>query len=488
MKRRQFAKVIIGASAAALMSPIIAAPINGRGKAPWAIAFNGLASDLPAMDMEVRGVLPQECRGTLFRNGPALFARAGQRYTHWFDPDGMIQEFTLTDNGISHRGRFVRTEKYIAEDKAQQFLFNGAGSIFKGSMPSRNNDTINVANTNVQPFGDELLALWEGGSAYRVDSDTLETIGKKKWSDELSGVPFSAHPRLDDKGDMWNIGSLPLPGFSSLVLYHIGRNGNLKNSKVHRLDFGGYQHDFILTPNYLVALNSSAVAHHGESFVDMFQWEPERPSQLLIFDKQNLSLVKTIEVPPAFVFHFSNGCERGGKILFTASQYANAAFMQHGMSRLAQQLAGPYEDETRLLRYEIDLAAPSVKIDDLGTNLEFPSFDRRFPFQQQAILGVSDNRAREGTMQGIITMVDPETAKMHQFDYGPGTIVEEPQFIPAANGDIGQGYILHSYLNYQTERTGLAILRSGALADGPILTAEMDRGLPLGFHGCFVSG
>ncbi len=487
MNRREFTKAVIGASAASLMPSLLAASKTGAVKAPWAAAFKGVSADLPAMDMKVRGALPLECQGTLFRNGPALFERAGQRYTHWFDPDGMIQAFTMTDKAISHRGRFVRTEKYIAEENAQRFLFNGAGSILEGSMPARNNDSINVANTNVQPFGDELLALWEGGSAYRVSPNTLDTMGKQQWSKELSGVPFSAHPRLDDKGEMWNIGSLPMPNFASLVLYHIDSKGNLKNSKVHRLDFGGYQHDFILTPNYLIALNSSAVAHHGESFVSMFQWESERPSQLLVFDKRDLSLLKTIEVPPAFVFHFGNGWERGGKVVFTASQYANAAFMQHGMSRLAQQLNGPYEDETRLLRYEIDLVEGRAKIDDLGTNLEFPSFDRRFPFHSQLVLGVSDNRARQSTIQSVITTVDPESSEKHHFDYGSDFIVEEPQFIPILNGDVGRGYVLHSYLNYRTERTGLAILRSEAIEDGPIMTAEMDRCLPLGFHGCFIA-
>jgi carotenoid cleavage dioxygenase-like enzyme len=218
----------------------------------------------------------------------------------------------------------------------------------------------------------------------------------------------------------------------------------------------------------------------------MFQWEPNRPSQLLIYDKRDLSLLKTIEVPPAFVFHFGNGWERGGKIIFTASQYANAAFMKHGMSGLAQQRSGPYEDETRLLRYEIDLATNSAKIEYLDTNLEFPSFDRRYPFQQQAVLGVSNNRARVNSMQSAIVRVDPETSVQERFDYGADIIVEEPQFIPSAAATPGQGFILHSYLNYRTERSGLAILRSDALEQGPIMTAEMDRCLPLGFHGCFV--
>ncbi|WOJ92218.1 hypothetical protein R0135_10510 [Congregibacter variabilis] len=48
------------------------------------------------------------------------------------------------------------------------------------------------------------------------------------------------------------------------------------------------------------------------------------------------------------------------------------------------------------------------------------------------------------------------------------------------------GYALHSYLDYANKRSGIAVLRAADLASGPVMTAEMDRVLPLGFHGCFL--
>jgi len=487
ISRRKFTKGLMSGSTAILLSPSLSLANKPDDLAPWSVAFNGLTQDLGELDMSVSGKIPESCFGTLYRNGPALFERGGQRYSHWFDPDGMIQSFNLNENGISHFGRFVRTEKYKREEQAGRFLFDGAGSTIAGSFPSRNNEDINVANTNVQPFQGELLALWEGGSAHRLDPESLHTSGVKTWRDDLKGVPFSAHPRIDDTGDMWNIGSLPMPGNASLVLYHIGQNGNLKKAQVQRLDFGGYQHDFLLTPKYLIALNSSAVAHHGDHFVDMFQWQAERPSQLLIFDKADFSLLKTIEVPPAFVFHFGNAWEDGGKVIFTASQYTDAQFMQHGMARMAQQKPGPYHDDSRLMRYSIDLQSATVEIDKLAESLEFPGFDRRFPFTQQNVLGVSENKNRIDSIQSAISEVNPETGMQQSYDYGPDVIVEEPQFISDGSQTIGNGYILHSFLNFRSERTGISILRSGAVADGPIVTAEMDRCLPLGFHGCFLA-
>lgn len=487
MKRRDFTKTLLGGSAAILLNPILSSAAADASTAPWSAAFNGVTSDLAELELKVQGKIPEACYGTLYRNGPALFERDGQRYSHWFDPDGMIQSFQISDKGISHRGRFVRTEKFKREEDAGRFLFDGAGSAIEGSFPSRNNDDGNVANTNIQPFQGELLALWEGGSAHRVDPDSLNTLGKKSWRDDLNGVPFSAHPRIDDRGDMWNIGSMPMPGNPALVLYHIGKGGDLKKVQVHRLEFGGYQHDFVLTPNYLIALNSSAVAHHGDRFVDMFQWEENRPSQLMVFDKNDLSLVKTIEVPAAFVFHFGNAWESGGKINFTASQYKDAQFMIHGMASLAMQQKGPYHQDSALLRYTVDLQKGTAEIDRLSDSLEFPGFDRRYPFAEQTLLGISERRGDPEAMQSTITQVNPESGQAQNYDYGPDIIVEEPQFISDGSAAIGSGFIMHTYLNYKTERTGMAILRSGKLEEGPVATAEMDRCLPLGFHGCFIS-
>jgi all-trans-8'-apo-beta-carotenal 15,15'-oxygenase len=451
---------------------------------PWSIGFEGVTADLPPLAMQLEGKLPDACLGTLYRNGPALYERAGQRYGHWFDPDGMVQAFELSRSEVNHHGRFVRTDKFVMESEAGRFLYNGAGSQIAGAQGARSNETTNTANINIQPFNGELLALWEAGAPYRVDPNTLETRGRVSWSDELDGVPFSAHPRRDEQGNLWNIGSVPFLGRPTLVLYQLGADGDLKQWRMHSLDFAGYMHDFILTPRYLLALNSSLVVRHGENFVDSMRWEGERPSQLLVFDREDFSLVSATDVPAAFVFHFGNGWEQGDEIFFTACQHADAALVKKGMGRLARQEPGPYYDDPELLRYQLSPKTGRFSIERLGMRMEFPGFDQRSPFKAQPLYGVGTANAVESVLSSAVLRVDPLTAAVDRYDYGRGTIVEEPLYIPGPEG----GYLLHSWLNYERERSGLSVLRAANLADGPIAVAQMDRVLPLGFHGCFVGG
>ena len=101
--------------------------------------------------------------------------------------------------------------------RSRALLYNGAGTHFKTALPIRNNETTNVANTSVQLLNGELLAMWEAGAPYRLDPDSLTTLGQLEFNADLSGVPFSAHPHFDEKGELWNIGSVPFARHPTLL-------------------------------------------------------------------------------------------------------------------------------------------------------------------------------------------------------------------------------------------------------------------------------
>ncbi|MET0859135.1 MAG: carotenoid oxygenase family protein, partial [Telluria sp.] len=144
-------------------------------------------------DAVVSGRLPADLDGVFFRNGPGRFELGGERYHHWFDGDGFAQRWQVSQGKVSHRGKFVATQKFSDESQAGQFLYPVFGTnVARRGLKS--NDTINAANTNLVPFNGRVYALWEGGSATELDPRTLDTIGIKTWRDDLKSMPFSAHP------------------------------------------------------------------------------------------------------------------------------------------------------------------------------------------------------------------------------------------------------------------------------------------------------
>ena len=129
MQRREFLQLMTALSASTALPALSLEP----SPPPWSLGFEGVQQDLSMRAMKVTGHIPETCHGTLYRNGPALYTRAGQRYSHWFDPDGMVHAFKIDATGIRHQGRFVRTEKFEQEQEAGRFLYGGAGT---GRAPS----------------------------------------------------------------------------------------------------------------------------------------------------------------------------------------------------------------------------------------------------------------------------------------------------------------------------------------------------------------
>ncbi len=236
MQRRNFLK-LAGASAltplfsqfaSAAESATSAAPdswarqfAQAEETSPWARAYHSASKDL-AGTTEVTGRFPAAVHGVLYRNGPAVHELGAQRYHHWFDGDGMIQRFAIGSSEVGHIGKIVRTDKYQAESAAGKRLFAAFGTSFPDALAPTSPDSLNVANTSVIALNGELLALWEGGSAYRMDPLTLQTRGTKIWRDDLAAVPFSAHPRTDPDGTLWNFGISMAD--DTMVLYQIGKS------------------------------------------------------------------------------------------------------------------------------------------------------------------------------------------------------------------------------------------------------------------------
>lgn len=110
----------------------------------------------------VKGRIPADLEGIFFRNGPGRFELGGERCHHWFDGDGYAQRWQISQGKVSHRGKFVATQKFTDESRAGQFLYPGFGTqVLRRGIKS--NDTMNAANTNLLPFNGRLYALWEGG-------------------------------------------------------------------------------------------------------------------------------------------------------------------------------------------------------------------------------------------------------------------------------------------------------------------------------------
>lgn len=452
--------------------------------------WQGLNADIPEHTVNWRGKLPRELEGrNFYRNGPGQPAFKGERYRHWFDGDGFVNRFQLSASGVTHSGRFVRTRKFLEERAAGRFLYNGAGSTVTHPRSIPSPEAINPANIALLPVAGELWALWEVAMPYRLNPNTLETKGLIEFSEELKAIPFSAHPHIDQQGNIWNFGDLAAMGVPSLVLFQLNTAGQLIRYSIIDSPRACYLHDFAITEHYLVMyLPPLAKKHETELYLDAFEWQPEQGGIVLVIDKNSLKLTAQLPCESGFVFHFGNAWQQGQQIHVPLFWYRNSDIMTKFMTNFADDNTAHRSDFATASLLTIDLHHQQVSRQDSQTAMEFPQFDKRFCGEKSLIhFGVMGGlNSLQNADYCAVGKIDLATGQSQRCDYGAGVICEEPLFVPRNRRKPGEGYLIHTRLDYRAGNTCLSVLDSANLASGPVCEATLPYYLPLGFHGVIV--
>lgn len=461
---------------------------------PWLQAYRSVpqhAYDAPA---EVRGAWPAALRGTLWRTGPAGYEIGDFRSQHWFDGDGMIQAFRVSGQGVRHQARMVATHKFLAEQAAGRALYTGFGTRPPDPRPVTSPDSTNTANISVLPQPGHILALWEAGSPWRIDPDSLETRGVHTFTPETRGVPFSAHPRVEPDGTVWNFGYAS--GAGLLVLWHLDPAGQVRRTGTVPCAPMGMPHDFVVTRRHLVI--PVAPFHYepdagAETFVAAHRWHPERPTRVLVVDKDDFSNVRWLELPAQWVFHYGNGWEEdGGVIHFDGARSDDPADMVDGFARVMR--GDTFQrSPSRHTRYTLDLRAGTARetpLLDARVESEFPVIDPRVSTlrnERLIMLTRSTDRPPAHPLLDTVSVFDQRRDRLVSYRYPAGVLPEEHLFVPApGSAPETDGWVLGSALDTGAGHTQLNVFDVQALDAGPLATAVLPYALPLGLHGKFV--
>jgi all-trans-8'-apo-beta-carotenal 15,15'-oxygenase len=506
MKRREF--LIAGSSALVSASLFANTPSIFKSEFATAVArdprltpFRGTANDLNCEALTIEGKLPAELWGRFYRNGPANFERGSERYQHWFDGDGMVQQFTFTGSAVSHRGRLVRTSKFKAEQAAGKFLVPAFGTGIKPELRITGPDSMNTANTNAIEHAGRVLAMWEGGSAHDLDPTTLETRGVVTWKEGWEQMPFSAHPKLDPQGNLWNFGNAG----NAFFVYQIDARGKLTKTQMAKLPIdrntaGGMCHDMAITDRFIivpippVTLHFDALAQ-GKSGADVIRTHTSESLRIWVAPKDDISKAMIFELPHEMVFHVGNACERTGasgtEIVLNYAGRPNDTFLTDAAMAIMRGVHAP-GGRARIRTVTLNLStnkATVTSFEDLPE--EFPRLDPRFigAKARYLVTPVSwRNAAATDTNFHGVQVRDVENGKTTRFDYGDNFTVEE--HIVVARPDSAReldGWIIGSAFDAKSLRTCVSVFDAVNINNGPVARAWLPYWLPLGFHGNFTA-
>ncbi|KZN58433.1 carotenoid oxygenase family protein [Pseudoalteromonas luteoviolacea] len=504
MERRQFLKGMVATPVVHTVSPNIVLAANSKtneslilnqkrfnaalAQNPELIGFKGTETDMGPQKLIIEGKLPADLKGDFYRNGPGRHQRSGERYLHLFEGDGMINQFSIARGEIHHHAKFVRTNKFIKEEKAGKFLFSGPDSKLKDSLAIPSPDSISTANTNILPVNGELWALWEAGSPTAIDKNTLKTKGlinvgnKTPHASALKGLPFSAHPKVEADGTIWNFGYAQS---GHVVLYQLNSHGQLLNVGMVNTGFkGGMLHDFLITQHHIVLLLPSLKRDRTiEGEFSSIQFNAQQPMDVFVISKQSLKTVKRYELDPGFVFHFGNAwADKQGNIHFDASLYPNGEVLQHMTLTMQGNTDAPLSPaQTVLFTLYKNGKVQKQSIDGIS---EFPRVYSHITGKRNSRLFTLSS-VQSDVWSDSVRRIDLNTEKQDIYTYGKDYLVEEHMLVNQGNKEQG-GYLLGTALHIPSRRTCLNILRADDVSAGPICRAWLPHTMPLGFHGNFL--
>ncbi|MCA9652266.1 MAG: carotenoid oxygenase family protein [Myxococcales bacterium] len=450
--------------------------------------------------LSVEGELPSWLHGDLVRTCPALFEKGPWRARHLFDGLGMLYAFTVADGTVRYRNRMLRGQQWARIEAGRGWHASWADGpqrswlrrIVQPLPPSTDN-----ANVNVCRVGDDYVAMTETPHQLRFDPRTLQTLGPKRYEDELGpGVGMIAHPHLDRRDRSLVSVATEMGARSSLILYRVGPDGR-RREVVARREFTElpYVHDFGLTQDHALLIlhpwrvRPPSMLWSQRGIVDHFHWDAERPTAIAVIDRRNGSW-REVEVPgdPFFVFHVANAFARpDGELVLDLLAYPDPGVVE---ALRIDALLAHFSPAAQLERVRIAADGTSCTRERLvDSPFEFPTIDyrRRSGRPYRYCWGAQDEGGERWL--GEVLKVDTHHGEVTRYQR-PGWNLGEPLFVPRDRSDErddaeDDGVLLTVASDLVNDRAELVVLDARTLE--PRATAAVDDAIPIGFHGQFFS-
>lgn len=461
-------------------------------------------------DFEIRGKIPKDLSGALYRNGPNPQHPPGNNY-HWFLGDGMLHAFYLNRGEVSYRNRYVRTPSFEIEKRTRKNLFLAGGfhplaqleliggnliSLMSGLVRQGNADhytkLIAKSNTALMHFRDDLYALVESSPPMKINGGSLDTLGFETFASKFV-APFTAHPKIDTAtGYLYSFG-YRLVGKPKLEYFVVNPSGKMVARTAIDIPYYAMIHDFIITRNFAVLPVFPAVASlKSLAKGRIAEWQPEKGAYVYVLSKDGDSKsIRKFELDPCYVYHYSNAYEDGKKIIFDAVRYETLPLM--GSDEESRTEIFQHKNGGLLTRFELDTESGKISVTPLSTDfhIEFPVIDNRLCGEryEQTFAAATRGTTEGGFFDSQVMYNISKNGKVrHEIHELPtGHFGGEPIFIPTGKPGEKKGYVLNMIYDSHAQRSYLSICDAEKLDRKPIAEVGLPHRIPYGFHGIWIN-
>ncbi|CAN5514345.1 carotenoid oxygenase family protein [soil metagenome] len=447
-------------------------------------------------DVEVvEGRIPEDLDGLYVRNTENPLHEPIQAY-HPFDGDGMVHAVRFRGGKATYRNRFVRTEGLVAEQEAGRSLWAGLaenprrairtdGRTARGAMKD-------ASSTDLVVHGGQVLtSFWQCGELYRLDADTLDTVGPTRWDGWFPDEGVSAHTKLDEA-----TGELFFFNYGKVAPYlHFGvvdRHGRLVHYAPVPLPGPRLPHDMAITENFVV-LNDlpmhwdEDLLTRGVHAVRMH----DKPSRLAVVPRRGGAQdVQWFEADPTYVLHWTNAYEDGDDVVLEGFHQGDPSPRPAVDDDLwmFRYLAIDWM-QTRLHRWRLNRRTGTCVEEHIREDFtEFGMINGRHTGRRHryvyAATGVPGWFLFDGLVRHDVETGEDDLLRLPEGTYGSEAAVA-PKSHAAAEDD---AYVITFTTDVANDRSECLVLDARRISDGPIARLRLPERISSGTHSTWAPG
>ncbi|MBT4160007.1 MAG: 9-cis-epoxycarotenoid dioxygenase [Gammaproteobacteria bacterium] len=445
--------------------------------------FRPTYDEITAENLEVIGEIPADLQGHFLRIGPNPYYVPDIEKYHIFDGDGMIHGVQFENGTATYRNKFIASEGLREEREAGHWIYPGMNMygelIAKGKMPNGKN----TGNTAMVYHNDQLFALMEGGTPYRLSLPDLTTEGEHDFDGTLTHN-FTAHPKVDVKtGEMMTFGYSPMPPF--LTYSVVSPAGKAVHSKEITIPKGVMMHDCGITENYTIFPDLPLVFDFdklmsGESMVG---WDPDNGFRIGIVPRLgDDSSIRWFEIEESFLFHVSNAWEEGDEVVFQACRSNRGGIEATEGVDMTEQFGQLHEWRFNMKTGEV----ASKKLDSEHYSDFCRINDNLAGRKNRYIYSARFKPDGVAVFDGELKY-DNETGELQVHEFGPGKESGEAIFAPKVDAiDEDDGYVICFVYDTESGASECHVIDAKKFTDEPVARIRIPHRVPHGFHASWV--
>ncbi|XP_042034245.1 carotenoid cleavage dioxygenase 8 homolog B, chloroplastic-like [Salvia splendens] len=480
------------------------------------VAWTSVKQERWQGELQVQGEIPQWLNGTYLRNGPGLWHIGDYNFRHLFDGYATLVRLNFDSGRLMMGHRQIESDAYKASQKNKKLCYREFSEAPKtdnflaymgdlAKLLSGASLTDN-ANTGVVKLGDgRVVCLTETqkGSIV-IDPDTLDTLGKFEYSDNLGGLIHSAHPIVTDTDFITLLPDLINPGYQ-VVRMEPGSNERKVIGRVNCRGgpSPGWVHSFPVTENYVV-VPEMPLRYCAQNLLKAeptplykFEWHPESKGFMHIMCKASGKIVASVEVPLFVTFHYINAYEEKDEdgrvtavIADCCEHNADTNILQNlTLQNLRSRNGQDVLPDARVGRFRIPIdGSPNGTLEaaldpnEHGRGMDMCSINPNF-LGKKYRYAYACGAQRPCNFPNTLTKIDLFEKKAKNWSE-EGSVPSEPFFVARLGATEEDDGVVISMIS-EKNGDGFALVLDGTTFE-EIARAKFPYGLPYGLHGAWV--